>query len=160
MYWARPANKIVILTGVGGISSQQSISPRSATWRIPMFGASSRRRHPDSRKHSEYPRAGHRGRRRTSHVHSEYALLANVIVAAEAPPSTTSLTLRAALYRVTDIYCLELSCWRRTRRGLLAEPQPLTARTAQEWESLRDCAEWKGPASRPELAALYLKAQR
>jgi len=30
-------------------------------------------------------------------------------------------------------YYLELSRWSRTGRGFLAEPQPLTARTAHEW---------------------------
>jgi len=43
----------------------------------------SRRRHSGLGKHSQHPRASHRGDRGRAHIHSEYALLAKVIVAAE-----------------------------------------------------------------------------
>src|SRR5437899_10968786 len=55
-----------------------------------------------------------------AHVHSEYALLASVIVAAEG--ATFHDIRRRHCARRWNFYYLELSRWSRTSRGFLAEP--------------------------------------
>jgi enoyl-CoA hydratase/carnithine racemase len=155
------ANKIVILTGAGG----DFIT--GVEW--PSFGDVS---DPGvwSRIHDEGVQilenianirvpviAAIEGR---AHVHSEYALLANVIVAAEGATFLDGAHFAAGVVPGDGIF----TTWSyRAGAGraelFLLNPQPLSARTAQEWGVVAEVVPNGKALSRArELAALYLKA--
>ena len=155
------ANKIVILTGAGG----DFIT--GVDW--PSFGDVS---NPEvwSQIHDEGVQilenianirvpviAAIEGR---AHVHSEYALLANVIVAAEGATFLDGAHYAAGVVPGDGIF----TTWSyRAGAGraelFLLNPQPLSARTAQEWGVVAEVVPNGKALSRArELAALYLKA--
>jgi enoyl-CoA hydratase/carnithine racemase len=155
------ANKIVILTGTGGefisgidFSSFGNIAD-PAIWsqvhdegvqilenlaniRVPVIAAVEGR----------------------AHVHSEYALLANVIVAAEDATFHDLPHFAGGIVPGDGIF----TTWSYRAGGGRAEafllnPQPLTARTAHEWGVVAEVvANGKAVSRARELAALYLKA--
>jgi enoyl-CoA hydratase/carnithine racemase len=94
-----------------------------------------------------------------AHVHSEYALLANVVVAAEGAPFH-DLPHFAGIVPGDGIF----TAWSyRAGAGraeaFLLNPQPLTARTAYEWGVVAEVVPNGKALSRVrELAELYLKA--
>ncbi len=155
------ANKIVILTGAGGdfitgvewssfgnvadpgVWSQVhdegvQILENIANIRVPMIAAIEGR----------------------AHVHSEYALLANVIVAAEGATFLDGAHFAAGVVPGDGIFTM----W--SYRGgagraeaFLLNPQPLPARTAHEWGVVAEVVPNGKALSRArELAELYLKA--
>jgi enoyl-CoA hydratase/carnithine racemase len=95
-----------------------------------------------------------------AHVHSEYALLANVIVAAEGATFLDGAHFAAGVVPGDGIF----TTWSyRAGAGraelFLLNPQPLSARTAQEWGVVAEVVPNGKALSRArELAALYLKA--
>jgi enoyl-CoA hydratase/carnithine racemase len=155
------ANKVVILTGAGGefipgidFSSFGNVAD-PAVWsqvhdegvqilenlaniRVPLIAAIEGR----------------------AYVHSEYALLANVIVAAEDATFHDLPHFAGGIVPGDGIF----TAWRyRAGAGraeaFLLNPQPLTARTAQEWGVIAEIVPSGKALSRArELAALYLKA--
>src|SRR4030081_1139706 len=155
------ANKIVILTGAGGefipgidFSSFGNVAD-PAVWsqvhdegvqllenianiRVPVIAAIEGR----------------------AHVHSEYALLASVIVAAEGATFHDVPHLAAGIVPGGAIF----TAWSyRAGAGraeaFLLNPQPLTARTAYEWGVVAEVVPNGKALSRArELAKLYLKA--
>jgi enoyl-CoA hydratase/carnithine racemase len=155
------ANKIVILTGAGG----EFIT--GVDW--PSFGNVA---DPDvwSQVHDEGVQvlenianvrvpviAAIEGR---AHVHSEYALLANVIVAAEGATFQDVAHFAAGVVPGDGIF----TAWSyRAGAGraeaFLLNPQPLAARTAYEWGVVAEVVpNGKALGRARELAALYLKA--
>jgi enoyl-CoA hydratase/carnithine racemase len=153
-------NKIVILTGVGGefipaidfssfgnvadpgVWSQvhdegAQILENLANIRVPMIAAVEGR----------------------AHVHSEYALLANVIVAGEGATFNDLPHFAGGVVPGDGIF----TAWSyRAGAGraeaFLLNPQPLTARTAHEWGVVAEVVPNGKALSRArELAALYLK---
>src|SRR6266496_4941235 len=155
------ANKIVILTGAGGNFIAD------VEW--PSFGDAS---DPGvwSRIHDEGLQtlenianirvpviAAIEGR---AHVHSDYALLANVIVAAEGATFQDVAHFAAGVAPGDGIF----TTW--SYRGgagraeaFLLNPQPLPARTAQEWGVVAEVVpNGKALGRAQELAELYLKA--
>jgi enoyl-CoA hydratase/carnithine racemase len=155
------ANKIVILTGAGGefipgidfssfgnvadpiVWSQVhdegvQIVENIANIRVPLIAAVEGR----------------------GHVHSEYALLANVIVAAEDATFHDLPHFAGGIVPGDGIF----TTWsHRAGAGraeaFLLNPQPLTARTAHEWGVVAEVVPSGKALSRArELAALYLKA--
>jgi enoyl-CoA hydratase/carnithine racemase len=95
-----------------------------------------------------------------AHVHSEYALLANVIVAAEGATFQDVAHFAAGVVPGDGIF----TTWS-YRAGVgraeafLLNPQPLTARTAYEWGVVAEVVPNGKALSRArELAELYLKA--
>jgi enoyl-CoA hydratase/carnithine racemase len=95
-----------------------------------------------------------------AHVHSEYALLASVIVAAEAATFHDLPHFSGGIVPGDGIF----TAWSyRAGAGraeaFLLNPQPLTARTAQEWGVVAEVVPNGKALSRArELAELYLKA--
>jgi enoyl-CoA hydratase/carnithine racemase len=95
-----------------------------------------------------------------AHVHSEYALLANVIVAAEGATFEDVAHFAAGVAPGDGIF----TCWsHRAGAGraeaFLLNPQPLAARTAYEWGVVAEVVPNGKALSRArELAELYLKA--
>jgi len=95
-----------------------------------------------------------------AHVHSDYALLASVIVAAEGATFQDVTHFAAGVAPGDGIF----TTWsHRAGAGraeaFLLNPQPLTARTAQEWGVVAEVVPNGKALSRArELAALYLKA--
>ena len=155
------ANKIVILTGAGGdfitgvewssfgnvgdpgVWSQihdegVQIVENIANIRVPLIAAIEGR----------------------AHVHSEYALLANVIVAAEGATFLDGAHFAAGVVPGDGIF----TTWSyRAGAGraetFLLDPKPLTARTAYEWGVVAEVVPNGKALSRArELADLYLKA--
>jgi len=155
------ANKIVILTGAGGdfmigvdwssfgdvsdpgVWSQTHVEgvqvlENIANIRVPVIAAIEGR----------------------AHIHSEYALLANVIVAAEGATFQDVGHFAAGVVPGDGIF----TAWSyRAGAGraeaFLLNPQPLPARTANEWGVVAEVVENGNALSRArELAALYLKA--
>jgi enoyl-CoA hydratase/carnithine racemase len=155
------ANKIVILTGAGGdfipgidfssfgnvadpgVWSQVhdegvQIVENIANIRVPLIAAIEGR----------------------AHVHSEYALLANVIVAAEDATFHDLPHFAGGIVPGDGIF----TAWSyRAGAGraeaFLLNPHPLTARTAQEWGVVAEVVPSGKALSRArELAGLYLKA--
>jgi enoyl-CoA hydratase/carnithine racemase len=153
-------NKIVILTGAGGefipaidfssfgnvadpgVWSQvhdegAQILENLANIRVPMIAAVEGR----------------------AHVHSEYALLANVIVAGEGATFNDVPHFAGGIVPGDGIF----TAWSyRAGAGraeaFLLNPQPLTARTAHEWGVVAEVVSNGKALSRArELAALYLK---
>jgi enoyl-CoA hydratase/carnithine racemase len=94
-----------------------------------------------------------------AHVHSEYALLANVIVAAEGATFVDGAHFAAGVVPGDGIF----TTWSyRAGAGraevFLLNPQPLSARTAYEWGVVAEVVPNGKALSRArELAALYLK---
>ena len=95
-----------------------------------------------------------------AHVHSEYALLANVIVAAEGATFQDVGHFAAGVVPGDGIF----TAWSyRAGAGraeaFLLNPQPLPARTAHEWGVVAEVVPNGNALSRArELAAIYLKA--
>src|SRR5689334_1913278 len=95
-----------------------------------------------------------------AHIHSEYALLANVIVAAEGATFQDVGHFAAGVVPGDGIF----TAWSyRAGAGraeaFLLNPQPLAARTANEWGVVAEVVANGNALSRArELAALYLKA--
>jgi enoyl-CoA hydratase/carnithine racemase len=95
-----------------------------------------------------------------AHVHSEYALLANVIVAAESATFQDVAHFAAGVAPGDGIF----TAWSyRAGAGraeaFLLNPQPLPARTAYEWGVVAEVVPNGSALSRArELAELYLKA--
>ena len=95
-----------------------------------------------------------------AHVHSEYALLANVIVAGEGATFNDVPHFAGGVVPGDGIF----TAWSyRAGAGraeaFLLNPQPLTARTAHEWGVVAEVVPNGKALSRArELAALYLKA--
>jgi enoyl-CoA hydratase/carnithine racemase len=94
-----------------------------------------------------------------AHVHSEYALLANVIVAAESATFHDLPHFAGGIVPGDGIF----TAWSyRAGAGraeaFLLNPQPLTARTAHEWGVVAEVvANGKAVARARELAELYLR---
>jgi enoyl-CoA hydratase/carnithine racemase len=95
-----------------------------------------------------------------AHVHSEYLLLANVIVAAEGATFQDVAHFAAGVVPGDGIF----TAWSyRAGAGraeaFLLNPQPLAARTAYEWGVVAEVVpNGKARSRARELAALYLKA--
>ena len=95
-----------------------------------------------------------------AHIHSEYALLANVIVAAEGATFQDVGHFAAGVVPGDGIF----TAWSyRAGAGraeaFLLNPQPLPARTAHEWGVVAEVGPNGNALSRArELAAIYLKA--
>jgi enoyl-CoA hydratase/carnithine racemase len=155
------ANKIVILTGAGGdfitgvewssfgnvadpgVWSQVhdegvQIVENIANIRVPLIAAIEGR----------------------AHVHSEYALLANVIVAAEGATFLDGAHFAAGVVPGDGIFTTwSYRAGAGRAEAFLLNPHPLTARTAQEWGVVAEVVPSGKALSRArELADLYLKA--
>ena len=154
------ANKIVILTGAGGefitdvdwssfgdaadpgVWSQvhdegAQILENLANIRVPMLAAVEGR----------------------AHVHSEYALLADVIVAAEGATFNDVPHFASGIVPGDGIFTTwSYRAGAGRAEAFLLNPQPLTARTAHEWGVVAEVVPNGKALSRArELAALYLK---
>jgi enoyl-CoA hydratase/carnithine racemase len=154
------ANKIVILTGAGGdfitgvewpsfgdVSDPEvwsqihdegvQILENLANIRVPVIAAIEGR----------------------AHVHSEYALLANVIVAAESATFIDGAHFAAGVVPGDGIFTTwSYRAGSGRAEAFLLNPQPLSARTAQEWGVVAEVVPDGKALSRAwELAALYLK---
>src|ERR1700676_2913830 len=155
------ANKIVILTGAGGDfmigvdwQSFQNVSDPGvwsqihdegvqvleniANIRVPVIAAIEGR----------------------AHVHSEYALLANVIVAAEGATFRDVPHFAGGIVPGDGIFTTwSYRAGAGRAEAFLLNPQPLTARTAYEWGVVAEVVPNGKALSRArELAKLYLKA--
>jgi enoyl-CoA hydratase/carnithine racemase len=95
-----------------------------------------------------------------AHIHSEYALLANVIVAAENATFTDLPHFAGGIVPGDGIFTTwSYRAGAGRAEAFLLNPQPLTARTAQEWGVVAEVVPNGKSLSRArELAALYLKA--
>src|SRR6201993_5190934 len=155
------ANKIVILTGVGGdfitdvdwssfgdvadpgVWSQVhdegvQVLENIANIRVPVIAAIEGR----------------------AHVHSDYALLASVIVAAEGATFQDVAHFSAGIVPGDGIFTTwSYRAGAGRAEAFLLNPQPLTARTAYEWGVVAEVVPNGKALSRArELAKLYLKA--
>jgi enoyl-CoA hydratase/carnithine racemase len=95
-----------------------------------------------------------------AHVHSEYALLANVIVAAEGATFQDVAHFAAGVVPGDGIFTAwSYHAGAGRAQAFLLNPQPLPARTAYEWGVVAEVVPNGQALSRArELAALYLKA--
>jgi enoyl-CoA hydratase/carnithine racemase len=95
-----------------------------------------------------------------AHVHSEYALLANVIVAAEGATFLDGAHFAAGVVPGDGIFTTwSYRAGAGRAEAFLLNPQPLKARTAQEWGVVAEIVpNGKALVRARELAALYLKA--
>jgi len=95
-----------------------------------------------------------------AHVHSEYALLANVIVAAEDATFHDLPHFAGGIVPGDGIFTLwSYRAGAGRAEAFLLNPQPLTARIAYEWGVVAEVVPNGKALSRArELAALYLKA--
>jgi len=95
-----------------------------------------------------------------AHVHSEYALLANVIVAAEGATFQDVAHYAAGVVPGDGIFTTwSYRAGAGRAEAFLLNPQPLPARTAQEWGVVAEVVPNGKALSRArELAELYLKA--
>ena len=95
-----------------------------------------------------------------AHVHSEYALLANVIVAAEGATFQDVAHFAAGVVPGDGIFTTwSYRAGAGRAEAFLLNPQPLAARTAYEWGVVAEVVPNGKALSRArELAALYLKA--
>ncbi|HXW91892.1 MAG TPA: enoyl-CoA hydratase/isomerase family protein [Terriglobales bacterium] len=95
-----------------------------------------------------------------AHVHSEYALLANVIVAGEGSTFVDGAHFAAGVVPGDGIFTTwSYRAGAGRAEAFLLSPQPLSARTAQEWGVVAEVVPNGKALSRArELAALYLKA--
>src|SRR6201993_4399773 len=155
------ANKIVILTGAGGDfmigvdwSSFENVSDPGvwsqihdegvqvleniANIRVPVIAAIEGR----------------------AHIHSEYALLANVVVAAESATFLDGARFAAGVVPGDGIFTTwSYRAGAGRAEAFLLNPQPLPARTAYEWGVVAEVVPNGKALSRArELAELYLKA--
>jgi enoyl-CoA hydratase/carnithine racemase len=155
------ANKIVILTGAGGdfipavdfstfgnvadpgVWSQVhdegvQILENLANIRVPMIAALEGR----------------------AYVHSEYALIANVIVAAEGASFNDLPHFAGGIVPGDGIFATwSYRAGAGRAEAFLLNPQPITAKTAQDWGVVAEVVpNGKAIARARELAALYLKA--
>jgi len=94
-----------------------------------------------------------------AHVHSEYALLANVIVAAESATFHDVPHFAGGIVPGDGIFTMwSYRAGAGRAEAFLLNPQPLTARTAHEWGVVAEVVPNGKALSRArELAALYLK---
>lgn len=94
-----------------------------------------------------------------AHVHSEYALLANVIVAAESATFHDVPHFAAGIVPGDGIFTTwSYRAGAGRAEAFLFNPQPLTARTAHEWGVVAEVvADGKALTRARELAELYLK---
>src|SRR5438128_3342428 len=95
-----------------------------------------------------------------AHVHSEYALLANVIVAAEGATFQDVAHFAAGVVPGDGIFTTwSYRAGAGRAEAFLLNPQPLTARSAHEWGVVAEVVPNGKALSRArELAELYLKA--
>src|SRR6201984_871911 len=95
-----------------------------------------------------------------AHVHSEYALLANVIVAAEGVTFHDVPHFAGGIVPGDGIFTTwSYRAGAGRAEAFLLNPQPLTARTAYEWGVVAEVVPHGKALSRArELAGLYLKA--
>ncbi len=95
-----------------------------------------------------------------AHVHSEYALLANVIVAAEGTTSHDVPHFAGGIVPGDGIFTTwSYRAGAGRAEAFLLNPQPLTARTAYEWGVVAEIVpNGKALSRERELAELYLKA--
>jgi enoyl-CoA hydratase/carnithine racemase len=95
-----------------------------------------------------------------AHVHSEYALLANVIVAAEGATFQDVAHFAAGVVPGDGIFTTwSYRAGAGRAEAFLLNPQPLSARTAYEWGVVAEVVPNGKALSRArELAELYLKA--
>jgi enoyl-CoA hydratase/carnithine racemase len=95
-----------------------------------------------------------------AHVHSDYALLASVIVAAEGATFQDVAHFGAGVVPGDGIFTTwSYRAGAGRAEAFLLNPQPLAARTAQEWGVVAEVVPNGKALSRArELAALYLKA--
>jgi enoyl-CoA hydratase/carnithine racemase len=94
-----------------------------------------------------------------AHVHSEYALLANVIVAAEEATFHDLPHFAGGIVPGDGIFTTwSYRAGAGRAEAFLLNPQPLTARTAHDWGVVAEVvANGKALSRARELAALYLK---
>src|ERR1700746_1201423 len=94
-----------------------------------------------------------------AHVHSDYALLASVIVAADGATFQDVAHFSAGVAPGDGIFTTwSYRAGAGRAEAFLLNPQPLAARTAQEWGVVAEgVTNGKALARRRELAALYLK---
>lgn len=95
-----------------------------------------------------------------AHVHSEYALLANVIVAAEAATFYDLPHFAGGIVPGDGIFTTwSYRAGAGRAEAFLLNPHPITARTAHEWGVVAEVvANGKALSRAKELAGLYLKA--
>lgn len=95
-----------------------------------------------------------------AHVHSEYALLANVIVAGESATFHDVPHFAGGIVPGDGIFTTwSYRAGTGRAEAFLLNPQPLTARTAHEWGVVAEVVSTGKALSRArELATLYLKA--
>ena len=95
-----------------------------------------------------------------AHVHSEYALLANVIVAAEGATFNDVPHFAGGIVPGDGIFTTwSYRAGAGRAESFLLNPQPITARTAHEWGVVAEVvANGKSLSRAQELAELYLKA--
>ena len=95
-----------------------------------------------------------------AHVHSDYALLASVIVAADGATFHDVAHFAAGIAPGDGIFTTwSYRAGAGRAEAFLLNPQPLTARTAQEWGVVAEVVPNGKALSRArELASLYLKA--
>ena len=95
-----------------------------------------------------------------AHVHSDYALLASVIVAADGATFQDVAHFAAGVAPGDGIFTtLSYRAGAGRAEAFLLNPQPLTARTAQQWGVVAEVVPNGNALSRArELADLYLKA--
>ncbi|QNI34947.1 enoyl-CoA hydratase/isomerase family protein [Alloacidobacterium dinghuense] len=95
-----------------------------------------------------------------AHVHSEYALLANVIVAAEGATFLDGAHFAAGVVPGDGIFTTwSYRAGAGRAEAFLLNPQPLPARTAYEWGVVAEVVpNGKALNRAQELAGLYLKA--
>jgi enoyl-CoA hydratase/carnithine racemase len=94
------------------------------------------------------------------HVHSEYALLSNVIVAGESATFHDLPHFAGGIVPGDGIFTTwSYRAGAGRAEALLLNPQPVSARAAQEWGVVAEVVKDGGALARArELAALYLKA--
>ncbi len=95
-----------------------------------------------------------------AHVHSEYALLANVIVAAEGATFQDAPHFAGGIVPGDGIFTTwSYRAGAGRAEAFLLNPQPLTARTVHEWGVVAEVVpNGKALSRAQELAALYLRA--
>ncbi len=95
-----------------------------------------------------------------AHVHSDYALLASVIVAAEGATFQDVAHFVAGIAPGDGVFTTwSYRAGAGRAEAFLLNPQPLTARTAYEWGVVAEVVpDGKALSRARELAALYLKA--
>src|SRR6266478_3707353 len=95
-----------------------------------------------------------------AHVHSEYALLASVIVAAEGATFHDVAHFAGGIMPGDGIFTMwSYRAGAARAEAFLLNPQPLTSRTAHEWGVVAEVVpNGKALARARELAELYLKA--